>query len=59
MKKIILSIAVIFSVTLFASAQKYAFIDSEYIMENIPSFTAAQEQLNQLSGLLRRWAVKS
>lgn len=49
MKKIILSIAVIFSVTLFASAQKYAFIDSEYIMENIPSFNAAQEQLNQLS----------
>lgn len=49
MKKIILSIAVIFSVTLFANAQKYAFIDSEYIMENIPSFDAAQEQLNQLS----------
>ena len=31
------------------NAQKFAFIDSEYIMENIPAFTAAQEQLNQLS----------
>ncbi len=43
--------------TLFASlliggtvfAQKYAFINSDYILENIPAFTAAQEQLNKLS----------
>jgi outer membrane protein len=49
MKKIILTVAVIFTLVIAASAQKYAFIDSEYIMENIPAFTAAQEQLNQLS----------
>ena len=49
MKKIVLTIAVIFTLIVAANAQKYAFIDSEYIMENIPSFTAAQEQLNQLS----------
>mgnify|MGYP003732355605 FL=1 len=30
-------------------AQKFAFIDSDYILQNIPSFNAAQEQLNQLS----------
>ncbi|NLB78550.1 MAG: OmpH family outer membrane protein [Clostridiaceae bacterium] len=30
-------------------AQKFAFIDSEYILKNIPAFNAAQEQLDQLS----------
>lgn len=49
MKKIILTIAVILTVAGIATAQKYAFIDSEYILENIPAFTAAQEQLDQLS----------
>lgn len=49
MKKFVLTIAIILGVTVFVSAQKYAFIDTEYIMENIPAYTAAQEQLNQLS----------
>ena len=49
MKRIVLTLAVLFSVVVIAKAQKYGFIDSEYIMENIPSYTAAQEQLDQLS----------
>lgn len=49
MRKLILTITAIFSLVAITSAQKFAFIDSEYIMENIPAFTAAQEQLNQLS----------
>jgi outer membrane protein len=49
MKKIILTIGVVFTLIVAANAQKFAFIDSEYIMDNIPSFSAAQEQLNQLS----------
>ena len=49
MKKLILIVAVIVSTAFAAQAQKYGFIDSEYIMENIPAYTAAQEQLNQLS----------
>jgi outer membrane protein len=32
-----------------AVAQKYAFVDSEYIRKNIPAFNAAQEQLDNLS----------
>ncbi len=31
------------------SAQKYAFVDSEYILRNIPAYEAANEQLSQLS----------
>lgn len=30
-------------------AQKYAFVDTEYVLRNIPAYQAAQEQLNQLS----------
>ncbi|MCT4648158.1 MAG: OmpH family outer membrane protein [Carboxylicivirga sp.] len=29
--------------------QKYAFVDSEYILKNIPAYEAANEQLSQLS----------
>lgn len=32
-----------------AFAQKYAFVDTEYILNNIPSYAAAQEKLDQLS----------
>ena len=30
-------------------AQKFAFVDSEYILNKIPSYKAAQEQLDKLS----------
>ena len=32
-----------------ATAQKYAFVDTEYILNNIPSYKAAQEQLDKTS----------
>lgn len=49
MKKIFLTLVVVFSLVWGVNAQKYGFIDTEYIMENIPAYTAAQEQLNQIS----------
>ncbi len=49
MKKLILIVAAILAFTGISHAQKYGFIDSGYILENIPAFNAAQEQLNQLS----------
>ena len=49
MKKIVFTIAAALLLITTVSAQKFAFIDSEYILENIPAFTAAQEQLDQLS----------
>jgi outer membrane protein len=33
----------------FSQAQKFAFVDSEYILKRIPAYEAAQEQLNQAS----------
>ena len=49
MKRIVLTIAAVLTLIVAVNAQKHAFIDTEYIMENIPAFTAAQEQLDQLS----------
>lgn len=44
---------VFFAITLFFAsnlmAQKFAFVNSEYILKKIPSFKAAQEQLDKLS----------
>ncbi len=48
MKKLILLTAFLVAAT-FAMAQKYAFVDTEYILENIPAYNAAQEQLDQVS----------
>jgi outer membrane protein len=48
MKNIVL-VGFLFISTLL-SAQKYAFVDSEYILRNIPAYEAANEQLSQLSG---------
>ncbi len=49
MKRIILIVAILMAASITTFAQKYGFIDSGYILENIPSYRAAQEQLNQLS----------
>lgn len=50
MKRIVLTAVTIIAFTVASYAQKYAFVDTEYILENIPAYTAAQEQLDQLSG---------
>ena len=49
MKKLGLIIVLFVLVSALAVAQKYAFVDSEYIRKNIPAFTTAQEQLDKLS----------
>jgi outer membrane protein len=49
MKKSGVLIALFVLTSAMAIAQKYAFVDSEYIRKNIPAFTIAQEQLDKLS----------
>lgn len=39
----------------FASAQKFALVDMEYILKNIPAYERANEQLNQSS---KRWQAE-
>lgn len=52
MKKTLLILALIFAGAFAASAQKFALIDMEYILKNVPSYEMANEQINQLS---QRW----
>jgi outer membrane protein len=49
MKKIGVLTVLILLTSSAAFAQKYAFVDTEYIRKNIPAFTTAQEQLDKLS----------
>jgi outer membrane protein len=48
MKRLVI-IALVVLAGQFAAAQKYAFVDSEYILKNIPAYEVANEQLNQVS----------
>lgn len=52
MKKIFLIAALAMIGFIGASAQKFALIDMEYILKNIPQYDMANEQLNQVS---QRW----
>lgn len=54
MKKIL---ALIVMVTCFTSvsAQKFALIDMEYVLKNIPAYERANEQLNQVS---KKWQAE-
>ncbi len=49
MKKILLTLAVVMAACLGASAQKFALVDMEYILKQVPSYEMANEQLRQLS----------
>lgn len=49
MKKILLTLAVMIAGWLGASAQKFALVDMEYILKQVPSYEMANEQLRQLS----------
>ena len=49
MKKTGVLIGLLILTSAMAMAQKYAFVDSEYIRKNIPAFTTAQDQLDKLS----------
>lgn len=49
MKKVILSLIAAVAMTVSVNAQKFALVDMEYILKNIPAYEMANEQLNQVS----------
>ena len=49
MKKFILSLVAVVAMSVSANAQKFALVDMEYILKNIPAYEMANEQLNQVS----------
>lgn len=52
MKKLLLTLVLGIGAICFANAQKFALVDMEYILKNIPAYEMANEQLNQVS---QRW----
>ena len=54
MKKIMM-IALFAVAAMTASAQKFALIDMEYILKNVPAYERANEQLNQVS---KKWQAE-
>lgn len=57
MRRLLIIILVLHSsfFVLHSSAQKYALIDMEYILKNIPAYERAAEQLSQVS---KRWQAE-
>ena len=55
MKKFLLICLIALTAALTANAQKYALLDMEYILKNIPAYERANEQLNQVS---KKWQAE-
>lgn len=54
-RNVIIAIAVVMSAATGAQAQKFALVDMEYILKNIPAYERASEQLNQQS---KKWQAE-
>lgn len=52
MKKLFITIIIFCSIAASGFAQKFAIVDMEYVMKNIPAYESANEQLNLVS---RQW----
>lgn len=55
MKKSIFIMFLLYAASITASAQKFALIDTEYILENIPAFQSANQQLEQVT---KQWQAE-
>lgn len=49
MKKQIILVLIFAATVLSAGAQKFAYVDTQYILDNIPEFSEAQAQLDEIS----------
>jgi outer membrane protein len=49
MKNFVCSVLLAFAVMSVASAQKFAYVDTQYILENLPEYKSAQSQLDRIS----------
>ncbi len=55
MKKLIAFFVFVLGMGMSVSAQKFALVDMEYILKNIPAYERANEQLNQVS---KKWQAE-
>ncbi|MBD5295254.1 MAG: OmpH family outer membrane protein [Bacteroides sp.] len=52
MKKIFIAAIIAIAASFGANAQKFALVDMDYVLRNVPAYEMANEQLNQVS---QRW----
>lgn len=52
MKKLLILLTIIFGTSFVSLSQKYAYIDSDYILENVPEYKEAKDKLDKLAD---RW----
>ena len=55
MKKLIFTLFIVSFTILSASAQRYAYVDTEYILKNLAAYNDAQKELDRLS---KQWQVE-
>lgn len=55
MKKVLIIFSLLAGTFFAANAQKYAIVDMEYILKNIPAYESANEQLNLIS---KKWQTE-
>lgn len=53
-KRILLAVAMVAGMSFAASAQKFALVDMEYVLGNLPDYEVANNQLDQLSQRYQR-----
>ena len=49
MKKMLLIATIIMGATLTAQAQRFAYVNTDYILDNIPEYKKAQEDIDKLT----------
>lgn len=49
MKKVVGILFILVGLANVASAQRYAYVDSQYILDNVPDYAKAQEELDRLA----------
>ncbi len=49
MKKVVGTLIFLVAIANWATAQRYAYVDTQYILESIPEYTEAQTELDKLS----------
>lgn len=54
MKKIIFTLFFVSFAVLYSSAQRYAYVDTEYILKNLAAYNDAQKELDRLSALWQK-----
>jgi outer membrane protein len=55
MRRLIICVLMVLTTGIVAHAQKFALVDMEYILKNVPAYERANEQLNQVS---KKWQAE-